>query len=177
MSVDPDQRDVYRDIWAALLPVARLIPETLVLRDYHVDNLMVLDRPPPKSVGLLDFQDALRGPALYDLVSLLRDARRDVAPELIAELSARYLAAFPEVDALNFNAAFACLSVQRNLKIIGIFTRLARRDGKPGYLKHIPRCWRMIEADSQHPALAPIVVWLDRVIPAEYRVIPNGDRI
>ncbi len=177
LSVDPDQRDVYRDIWAALLPVARLIPETLVLRDYHVDNLMVLDRPPPKSVGLLDFQDALRGPALYDLVSLLRDARRDVAPELIAELSARYLAAFPEVDALNFNAAFACLSVQRNLKIIGIFTRLARRDGKPGYLKHIPRCWRMIEADSQHPALAPIVVWLDRVIPAEYRVIPNGDRI
>lgn len=177
LSVDLDQRDVYRDIWAAVLPIARLVPETLVLRDYHVDNLMVLDRPPPKSVGLLDFQDALKGPVLYDLVSLLRDARRDVDPALMADLSARYLAAFPTVDALNFDAAFACLSVQRNLKIIGIFTRLAKRDGKPGYLKHIPRCWRMIEADSQHPALAPIVVWLDRVIPAAYRVIPNGVRI
>jgi tRNA threonylcarbamoyl adenosine modification protein YjeE len=176
LTMDPDERQVYRDIWAAVVPLAFLVPETLVLRDYHVDNLMVLDRPPPKSVGLLDFQDALRGSVIYDFVSLLRDARRDVDPALVAEFTQRYRDAFPTIDALNFNAAFACLSVQRNLKIIGIFTRLARRDGKPGYLKHIPRCWRMIEADCQHPAMAPVAVWLDRVIPPEYRVLPTGER-
>jgi tRNA threonylcarbamoyl adenosine modification protein YjeE len=174
--VDPDEPQVYRDIWAGLFPVIRLMPETLVLRDYHVDNLMVLDRPVPASVGLLDFQDALKGSVLYDLVSLLRDARRDVDPTVVIDLSSRYLAAFPDIDRLNFDAAFACLSVQRNLKIIGIFTRLAKRDGKPGYLKHIPRCWRMIEADIQDPAMEPIACWLDRVIAPEYRVIPNGDR-
>jgi tRNA threonylcarbamoyl adenosine modification protein YjeE len=177
LTMDPDERQVYRDIWAALVPLAFLVPETLVLRDYHVDNLMVLDRLPPKSVGLLDFQDALKGSVLYDLVSLLRDARRDVDPTLVTELSQRYSNAFPAIDALNFNAAFACLSVQRNLKIIGIFTRLARRDGKAAYLKHIPRCWRMIETDCQHPAMAPVAVWLDRVIPPDYRVLPNGERL
>lgn len=172
--VDAADIEQYRALWSDVLTLARAVPDTLVLRDYHVDNLMVLDRPGVASVGLLDFQDALRGPTLYDLVSLLRDARRDIAPALVRDLSRRYLDAFPSLDRASYQAAYACLSVQRNLKILGIFTRLAKRDGKPVYLGHIPRLWRMVEEDVRHPALADIARWLDRVVPKELRRIPDG---
>jgi aminoglycoside/choline kinase family phosphotransferase len=166
--------DEYRALWSEALRLAAAMPETLVLRDFHVDNLMLLDRPGIAGVGLLDFQDALKGPTLYDLVSLLRDARRDVSPVLAQSLLLHYLAAFPALDRAAYAAAYACLSVQRNLKILGIFTRLAKRDGKPVYLAHIPRLWRMVEEDVRHPSLAAVARWLDRVVPQELRRIPHG---
>lgn len=170
---DPALRRSYLDLWRQLLPVARGTPSTLVLRDYHVDNLMRLAaRDGVAACGLLDFQDAVIGPQSYDLVSLLEDARRDVAPALAAAMCERYLAAFPALDRAAFAASYAVLGAQRNCKIIGIFTRLCRRDGKPNYLAHIPRVWRHLEADLRHPALAPLGTWLARHIPAEQRVVP-----
>ncbi|MBI3515905.1 MAG: phosphotransferase [Proteobacteria bacterium] len=162
----------YHGHWAALLGKVRAVPETLVLRDYHVDNLMVLDRPNIRRIGLLDFQDAVRGPVAYDLVSLVHDARRDVPPALARRMIARYHAAFPALDRAAFDAACSILSAQRNLKIIGIFTRLAARDGKPGYLGHIPRVWRLLENDLAHPALAGFRAWLDDRVPATARGAP-----
>jgi aminoglycoside/choline kinase family phosphotransferase len=144
-----------------------------VLRDYHVDNLMLLpDRSAIKSCGLLDFQDAVRGPASYDLVSLLEDARRDVPPALRGMMTERYLGQFPDLDHAHFRRSASILAAQRNSKIIGIFTRLWRRDGKPGYLGHIPRVWRLLEDDLREPALRPVADWLDRYLPAAARRVP-----
>ncbi len=151
------RRDEYLDLWRRLLPQAALPGETLVLRDYHVDNLMLLpDRSGVQGCGLLDFQDAVCGPPSYDLVSLLEDARRDVPADLRRQMTERYFEAFPALDRAAFLRSAAILAAQRNCKILGIFTRLWRRDGKPRYLVHLPRIWRLLEEELAHPALAPI---------------------
>ena len=166
-------REAYIGAWKAVFPLARHIPQTLVLRDYHVDNLMVLDgRPGVAACGLLDFQDAVVGPRSYDLVSLLEDARRDIPADLVAAMLARYLAAFPDIDREAFRASYAILGAQRNAKIIGIFTRLSRRDGKDQYLRHIPRVWRLLEGDLSAPELAPVKAWFDRALPPGERGVP-----
>jgi N-acetylmuramate 1-kinase len=126
-----------------------------------------------RGCGLLDFQDAVAGPASYDLVSLLEDARRDVPPALRAAMTERYLAAFPRIDEGAFRRSAAILAAQRNAKIIGIFTRLARRDGKPQYLGHIPRVWRLLEADLRESALQGIARWLDSHLPSAVRRAPD----
>ena len=164
-------RQDYRDLWRGLLPLATKVPQTLVLRDFHVDNLMRVEgRVGLARCGLLDFQDAVFGPVTYDLASLLEDARRDVSAQLAADLRRDYLAAFPAIDPVHFADSWACLAAQRHAKVIGIFTRLARRDGKPHYLHHIPRIWRLLE---QHlPRLAPLAAWLERHLPADARIVP-----
>jgi N-acetylmuramate 1-kinase len=165
-------RDEYLDLWRMVLPQAALPAETLVLRDYHVDNLMLLpDRSGVQVCGLLDFQDAVCGPPSYDLVSLLEDARRDVPAELRLRMIERYLRAFPTLDREAFLRSAAILAAQRNCKILGIFSRLWRRDGKPRYLAHLPRVWRLLEQDLAHPALAQIARWLDRHLPRAVRHI------
>src|SRR5580704_8114595 len=169
------RRSEYLDLWRRLLPQAALPHDTLVLRDYHVDNLMLLpDRSGVQGCGLLDFQDAVCGPPSYDLVSLLEDARRDVPPALRVAMTERYLAGFPGLDREAFRRSAAILAAQRNCKIIGIFTRLWRRDGKPGYLAHIPRVWRLIEDELHEPALRPIADWLTRYLPPCVRQIPSA---
>jgi aminoglycoside/choline kinase family phosphotransferase len=171
-----DLRAEYLACWRAVLKLTSGAASTLVLRDYHVDNLLLLpERTGIAACGLLDFQDALIGPASYDLVSLLEDARRDVPPALADAMIARYLAAFPGIDRDGFMTSYAVLGAQRNCKIVGIFTRLLVRDGKPGYLKHIPRVWRLIEQDLRHPALAPVAAFLARHVPPELRRIPKKD--
>lgn len=166
-------REEYLAMWREVLPLARRAPDTLVLRDYHVDNLMVVGgRAGLSACGLLDFQDAVIGPVSYDLVSLLEDARRDLAPGLADAMLARYLDAFPNLDRAAFRASYAILGAQRSAKIIGIFTRLCRRDGKPHYLAHIPRIWRLLEGDLAHPALAPVRAWFARHLPPEKRTVP-----
>ncbi len=172
----PDEvREEYLACWRRILPLSALPETTLVLRDYHVDNLMLLPgRPGVRACGLLDFQDAVCGPASYDLVSLTEDARRDVTEDLRIAMTERYLAAFPELDRAAFARSAAILAAQRNCKIIGIFTRLWRRDGKPAYLAHIPRVWRLLEGDvRREPALRPIADWLDRYLPANLRRTPR----
>jgi N-acetylmuramate 1-kinase len=168
-------REEYLALWRELAPLVETCAPTLVLRDYHVDNLMLLKgRSGVQGCGLLDFQDALAGPAGYDLVSLLEDARRDVPPLLRETMTERYLAAFPRIDRGAFRRAASILAAQRNAKIIGIFTRLWRRDGKPQYLGHIPRVWRLLEEDMQEPALGRLAHWLDRHVPQAARRIPNS---
>ncbi len=141
--------------------------EVVVLRDYHAENLIWLPgRSGIASVGLLDFQDALAGHAAYDLVSLLEDARRDTSPELRASMIAAYLAARPELDAEQFRRDYTLLGAQRNLKIIGIFTRLAIRDRKARYLELIPRVWGHLAQDLAHPELSALRTWVERHSPA-----------
>ena len=169
---DDAARADYRAAWRAALPSPSGAQVT-VLRDYHADNLMWLpERPGLARVGLLDFQDALAGHPAYDLVSLLEDARRDV-PEALAEaMIARYLAAMPDTDPLAFRAACDALGAQRNAKIVGIFTRLWKRDGKPGYLALIPRVWRLLESDLARPGLGAARAWFDKHVPPGLRRAP-----
>ena len=171
----PQLRDAYLDLWRGLLPRARHTPQCLVLRDYHVDNLIRVEgRDGVAACGLLDFQDAVHGPTSYDLVSLLEDSRRDIAPTLVASMLERYLAAFPDLDREAFATSFALLGAQRHCKVIGIFTRLDRRDHKPRYLAHIPRLWRLLDRNLETQALAPLKEWLDRNIPRALRVTPEA---
>ena len=142
-----------------------------VLRDYHSPNLMWLpEREGIKRVGILDFQDALRGPLAYDLVSLLQDARLDLPEPLERELLARYCAArgahSQHFSSDQFFSLYATLGAQRNSKILGIFARLAKRDGKRGYLAHIPRVAHYLERDLAHPALAELRGFYAREFPA-----------
>lgn len=164
-------REDYGRLWRPLFPLARLAPTTLVLRDFHVDNLMRLDRPGLAGCGLLDFQDAVAGPATYDLMSLLEDARRDIDPLLVERMKQRWLDRVG-LDRVVFDASWAVMAAQRHAKVIGIFTRLARRDGKPGYLVHIPRVWRLLERALAHPALVSLAGWFEREIPPATRGVP-----
>ena len=135
------------------------LPPVLGLRDFHAENLVWRGDAP---LGLLDFQDAVAVHPAYDLVSGLQDARRDVDPAIEAAQIARYIAA-TGVDPERFRAAYALLGAQRNLRIMGIFTRLAQRDGKPRYLALMPRVWALIGRDIAHPALAPLARALDGI--------------
>jgi len=156
----------WREVWDEVLREIEAKP-VMVLRDYHADNLMVLpDRP---ELGLLDFQDALAGHAAYDLVSLLQDARRDVDPALEEAMIGRYAAAAGVEDPDRFRAHYEILGAQRNTKILGIFTRLWRRDDKPHYLPLQPRVWAYLERNLAHPALAPVRAWFDANVPEDKR--------
>ena len=153
---------------APLLP--RQQPGVTVLRDYHAENIMLL---PDGEQGLIDFQDALVGHPAYDLVSLLQDARRDVSPELERAMLGRYLAQSKE--SAEFEADYARLGAQRNAKIVGIFARLWKRDGKPRYLAMIPRVWEAMERDLTHPALEAVAAWFAANIPQEIRDNGGGE--
>jgi N-acetylmuramate 1-kinase len=154
--------DAFEQAWREVLDALPDLPGTLVLRDFHVDNLMLLPASRgTDACGLLDFQDAVLGSPAYDLVSLLEDARRDVSPDVVTENLETTLTAGPWPRAA-FLHHYRVLGVQRTVKIIGIFTRLARRDHKPGYLVHQPRLWRLLERGLEPPELAPVAAWFHR---------------
>jgi hypothetical protein len=142
-----------------------------VHRDFFPANLMSLGRSAPAHVGLLDFQDAAYGHAAYDLVSLVEDARRDVDESVRQATVARYLAC-RAVDADAFRAAMAAHAAQRHLRVAALWTRLARRDGKPHYLRHGPRCWALLDRALTHPATAPLRGFLDAHVPRALRANP-----
>ncbi len=167
----PALAEEFAALWRPHLAEAEKADLGWVLRDYHSPNLMWLpEREGIKRVGILDFQDALRGPLAYDLVSLLQDARLDVPEPLERELLARYCAArgahSKHFSSDQFVSLYATLGAQRNSKILGIFARLAKRDGKRGYLAHIPRVARYLERDLAHPALAELRRFYAREFPA-----------
>jgi aminoglycoside/choline kinase family phosphotransferase len=145
-----------------------------VLRDYHAENIMLL---PGGDQGLIDFQDALVGHRAYDLVSLLQDARRDVSIDLEREMFDRYCTktGLEGAERSDFEADYARLGAQRNAKIVGIFARLWKRDGKPRYLAMIPRVWQALERDLAHPALAPVAEWFTVNVPREVRDTGGGE--
>ena len=161
----PEQAEFER-IMTGLLAPMDAGPQVLIQRDYHAENLLWLPgRQGAARVGLLDFQDAMRGHPAYDLVSILQDARRDVPPEIEAAMIDRYLAQNPQDDAA-FRAAYAILGVQRNLRIVGAFARLCIDLGKPRYVDLIPRVWEFVERNLAHPALAPIADHIRATLPA-----------
>ncbi|MDX1605970.1 MAG: hypothetical protein R3202_07230, partial [Candidatus Competibacterales bacterium] len=119
-------------------------------------------------------QDALRGPAAYDVVSLLEDARRDLSPALVGTMRERYLAGRDAAEREAFGRWYAVLGAQRHCKVAGIFVRLCRRDGKCRYLAHIPRVIGLLERRLQRPELAPLRDWLDAHLPQRHQPLPRA---
>jgi N-acetylmuramate 1-kinase len=164
-------RKTYLALWRdALAPIVEA-PSTWVLRDFHSPNLLWLpERSGITCIGLLDFQDAVLGSPAYDLASLLLDARVDVPEMVEIALLSRYTRARrardPGFDAPQFAKAYATLAAQRCSKILGIFARLDARDGKPQYLRHMPRVWGYLQRSLAHPALVPLGAWYAINMPA-----------
>jgi len=157
----PDNaRFFFQQIWRQLLKNLEDDKEVLLLRDFHAENLVYLpDRDGLKALGILDYQDAMTGPAAYDLVSLLQDARRDVSPEIAGKMLDRYIAK-SGVDETEFRRMYAILGAHRALRIMGIFTRLADRDNKPRYLEFMPRMIAHLQTNLTHPDLLALKHWI-----------------
>lgn len=161
-SLSSQDKQTYLNLWENAFQKALKVPHSLTLRDYHVDNLMRLEgRDGIQACGLLDFQDALWGPIVYDLVSLVEDARLDLDSLLVEHCWKRYLDAFQQEKKDDLRASGCILSAGRHAKILGIFTRLAVRDGKPKYLTHIPRIQRLLQNCLNHPELSELKNWLN----------------
>ncbi len=157
-------------MWRALLSKAAAAARTWVLRDFHSPNLIWLDgRSGIAKVGIIDFQDAVLGPAAYDLVSLLQDARIDIPEQLELVLLTRYIkarrAADERFDPAGFAELYAIMSAQRNTRLLGTFARLNRRDGKPQYLRHQPRIWTYLTRSLAHPVLSHFREWYSANVP------------
>jgi len=165
--------DAYQAAWSEVLePVANdgLGPVT-VLRDYHAENIMLVgDREGVAHFGLLDFQDALAGHPAYDLASVLEDARRDVPEDIERAMIARYVSASGNGEA--FERAYWALAAQRNTRILGVFTRLWKRDNKPHYRQFQPRMWGLLERDLEKPHLRPVKDWFDANVDVDHRRAP-----
>jgi tRNA threonylcarbamoyl adenosine modification protein YjeE len=167
---DDAVRDEFFAMWRELLAKPAAAPKTWVLRDFHSPNIIWLDdREGINKVGVIDFQDTVLGPAAYDLVSLLQDARIDVPEQLELAMLTRYIkarrASDPGFDAAAFAELYAIMSAQRNTRLLGTFARLNRRDGKPHYLKHQPRIWTYLNRSLAHPTLAPFRDWYATHVP------------
>jgi tRNA threonylcarbamoyl adenosine modification protein YjeE len=171
VAVPKSVRADYVALWREALTVAIEAKPTWVLRDFHSPNLIWLpNRTDIAHVGLLDFQDAVMGPAAYDLASLLQDARVDVPELMEVALLSKYVKRRAELDPkfepADFLRVYATLAAQRASKILGIFSRLDRRDGKPQYLRHIPRVWGYLQRSLAHPGLADLRDWYSANLPA-----------
>jgi hypothetical protein len=163
-------REQFFAMWRALLEKPAAAPRTWVIRDFHSPNIIWLaERTGTLRVGIIDFQDALLGPAAYDVVSLLQDARIDVPEQLELSLLTRYIkarrATDESFDPASFAELYAIMSAQRNTRLLGTFARLNRRDGKPQYLKHQPRIWTYLNRSLAHPALAAFRDWYAANVP------------
>ena len=163
-------RAEFVNIWTETLQEILAGPSTWTLRDYHSPNLLWLpEREGIRRVGLLDFQDAVLGHPAYDVASLLQDARVTVPADLELKLLGLYArerrAADARFDMAAFASAYAVLGAQRATKILGIFARLDKRDGKPQYLKHLPRIEGYLARDLAHPVLARLKGWYDAHLP------------
>ncbi|MEZ5839801.1 MAG: tRNA (adenosine(37)-N6)-threonylcarbamoyltransferase complex ATPase subunit type 1 TsaE [Hyphomicrobiales bacterium] len=178
--LDEAAEEEFRRLWRAVFVRLVAAEDSWVLRDYHSPNLIWLEtRVGAGRVGLIDFQDAVVGPAAYDVASLLQDARVTVPPALEAELFERYCAARAKAGPFNataFAEAYAIMAAQRATKVLGIFARLDKRDGKPAYLAHMPRVSAYLAKALKHPVLQPLAVWYDTHLPEILASGPSGER-
>ncbi|RXT17246.1 tRNA (adenosine(37)-N6)-threonylcarbamoyltransferase complex ATPase subunit type 1 TsaE [Rhizobium leguminosarum] len=160
------ERNEYLAIWDALIDELATAEKNLLLRDFHSPNIIWRPREPGiKRIGLIDFQDAMIGPTAYDLASIVQDARVTIEPDLFRQLMDDYLTlrrAQAGFDEAGFIKAWAIMSAQRNCKLAGLWVRLLQRDGKPGYLKHMPRTLAYLNVALEHETLAPLRDWCTR---------------
>ncbi len=154
-------------LWTDLFEELPETPKTLILRDFHVDNIMIVDEPlSQRTCGILDFQDALWGSVVYDFVSLLEDARRDVSMEVVHKCSQQFLSMYPKEMHPALETTAKILAAGRHLKIMGVFTRYAIREENSSKCVHLPRLWRYLDQHFKDPLFAPLAEWFRMNFPA-----------
>ena len=167
---DEDAVAEWREVWAPITAAGEAGATVMAHRDYHAENLIRLDgQTGAASVGLIDFQDAVKAHPSWDLHSLLQDARRDVSPALEALALDHYFTLRPETDREAFMAAYAGLAALNEARILGIFARLIARDAKPKYAAFMPRMWAHLNANLKAPGLEAVAAWMDRHVPEDVR--------
>lgn len=160
LSLTEEAKFLFKEVWEEAYKHQPQLPQGLLMKDVMVDNLLWLpSRIGFKRCGFIDFQDGQWGPISYDLVSLLEDARRDMTPWFAKEMAALYFDAFPDLSQDDFWRSYCLWGAQRSTRILGVFSRLAKRDGKSHYLTHLPRLWKYLEQDLEHPSLKGIQDW------------------
>ncbi|MEH6632219.1 MAG: phosphotransferase [Halopseudomonas aestusnigri] len=170
-ALSSEARQDYIDAWCKVFRGLPILPTTLVLRDFHIDNLMILDdRAGVSACGLLDFQTAVLGVAPYDLMSLVEDARRDIGPEFRKRMVSRYFSKMgnkyqSNEDRKSYMDWYYVLSAQRHAKVLGLFSRLYSRDNKDAYLKHVPRVSGLMADSMRHDILKPVKKWFEMYFP------------
>jgi aminoglycoside/choline kinase family phosphotransferase len=170
----PKAKEDFLSAWQEVLLKMPFLPHSLVLRDYHVDNLMIVSGEHPlQQCGLLDFQDALWGPVVYDFISLIEDARRDVSPDLQEQLWNLFLKEVPLSQHVDYRLGATILGASRHVKVIGVFTRFALRRNRKDYLQHLPRLWNYLLKAFEQPVLEPVHNWFESYLPLSKQSIPN----
>jgi hypothetical protein len=169
-ALDALEREKFIGIVKKFIPMGRSVPNSLLLWDYHVDNLMMVKDT--GECGVLDFQDALWGPVTYDIMSLLEDARRAVSPQIQRKMR-KYFMDKLGVDAEDFDSSFLFFSMFRHMRVLGRFSYLMCTRGKDAYLRHVPHLWNMLDKTLKDPRFAEMKKWLDKNLPAELRGIPQ----
>ncbi len=167
--IDTADIEKFEAIWCNYARTIQTHEQTLVMRDYHSPNILWREnKVGTERIGVIDFQDAVLGPIAYDVASLAQDARVDVSSELETQLVNHYIACRKakntKFNTAEFRESYAIMAAQRATKILGIFIRLNERDGKPGYLKHLPRVQEYLQRSLKHPALYAYKNWLESVI-------------
>ncbi|MGQ3046284.1 MAG: aminoglycoside phosphotransferase family protein [Niveispirillum sp.] len=164
----PAGRHALDQAWVTVLThVLGIVPDSLLLRDYHPGNLMRLDRPGVRACGLLDVQDGGVGPVSYDLLSLLQDARRDVPDDIQAAMIDRYLASMPGLSRDAFLASYAVMGAMRHARILGRVAQLAAGGGKAKQLAFLSRVWGQFRTAIAHPLLSPLQSFTDQHLPPD----------
>jgi aminoglycoside/choline kinase family phosphotransferase len=161
-ALSQNQIDSYLTIWKSILKFARIFEEVLVLRDFHIDNLLYLEKNEGlKRIGIIDFQDGLIGSPIYDIVSLLEDARCDVSQKTTETAINYYLDRNPDVTRKDFLAVYNILGAQRNSRILGVFAKKAI-EGDSRYMKYVPRVKGYLDNNLNHPLLVPLKSWINK---------------
>ncbi len=172
--ISPAYRQKFVQLVQKLLPMAFRVPSGLVLWDYHVDNLMLL---PDGNCGVLDFQDALWGPLTYDVMSLVEDARREVSPQVAAEMTELFFQGLKNVSREDFTASYKFMAMFRHMRVLGRFAALYVKNGKDRYLQFIPHVWKMLEQTLLYPGLAEMRQLIDDIFPPELRCEPQRRKV
>lgn len=161
-----EEKHEFRELWRDAYQKQPQLPQSLMMRDVMIDNLLWLPtRSGMNRCGFIDFQDGLWGPVTYDLVSLLEDARRDVTPRFAQQMIDLYFKSAPPFSRDDFWRSYSLWGAQRSTRILGVFSRLAKRDGKSNYLTHLSRVWTYLKRDLEDPALKALKTWFKQVIP------------
>lgn len=164
------QRQEFLELIKELLPLGKKVPASLVLWDYHVNNVMLPQNS--ETCGVIDFQDAMWGPSLYDLASLIEDERREIAPETTAELKDYFYACVDGISRTDFDDAYAFLALLRHMRVIGRFTTLITVTKKPWYGKYFPHALNLLKRTLEYPKFTKLKNWLDDVLPEKLRTVP-----
>lgn len=166
VNMTQNEWDEYHDIWSELIDKMQAVPRGPALYDYHVDNLILT---PVNTCGVLDFQDVRTTAATYDIMTLLEDERRLVAPDIKQEMMDLYFGAFPQLNTPEIRSLSQLVALQRHIKVVGQFIRYFYKDGKDKYMKYVPLVWYLIENCLENPHTKRLKQWMDKYVPIECR--------